>query len=110
MHMCFKDSVTVTAETTLSAAVALGSVVYSFTMLFKGNFRAEGVTTLAACMAQFTGVAAESVAADVSWIVAFVITQRAKVGGLLVMNSLAMQPQLGRGPKSLMTQITSMPA
>lgn len=86
--MGLKDSVTVTAETTLRT---VDSLVCSLTMLFEGNIRAEAVITLAAFVAQHTRVAAEDVAADVSWVVAFVVTQRAEVGGLLVVNALVMQ-------------------
>lgn len=86
--MGLKDSVTVTAETTLRT---VDSLVCSLTMLFEGNIRAEAVITLAAFVAQHTRVAAEGVAADVSWVVAFVVTQRAEVGGLLVVNALVMQ-------------------
>lgn len=73
-QMGVEDRFTVTAETALSTTVGFGSLVCSLTVLFNCNFRAKAVITLAAFVAQLTRVAAKGVAADVSWVVAFVVT------------------------------------
>lgn len=101
LHVALERGLTVTHEVAAWAAVGNLFLMPPQDVLLEGRLRTEPSLTAGAAEVELAMVAAVNVAGDVILEVAAVVTERAEVGGCLLMHPQAVDAQLGVGAEGL---------
>lgn len=101
---------TPTCEVTLWASNAAMAQVLAVTVLLERNFRAKAGLALTTSVFQLPCMTIKGVTPNVIKCVATEVTQRAEVGGLLVMDPPLVLLELGRGAKGPTAIVTTVAA